>query len=221
MINWEQYKNESTEVLIDFFQDSTKVENIHDSVFLALMFRFRGDMLKATERVCKNRGYDVDVAKEILERTFKKYGKSKKFKIEEGKSTNIDKCFKAYLYKIATNELNNYYHEQVKRQRGQYYDGTECIVTEPPNINRELLSIEDQIVHDTLIEFPHSHQVVFLTYKMHEKEGVNLPKKLRIALRNYLGGVEQTTIRGYKKEVIDKIENAKKIINKLNHENGQ
>jgi len=216
MANWEHYIKESTEVLIHYFQDTTKSEEIHDSVFLTIMFRFRGTILKATERICKNRGFDIDVAIEIAERTFKKYGKSKNFKSEEGNYTSIDKCFIAYLFKIATNELNDYYGELIKKQNGQFYDGTENIITEVPQIDRKYLSPEDLIIHDTLLELPYSHQVVYLTYKTHEKEGVNLPKKLRMDLRRYLGGVEQTTIRGYKKEAIDKIENAKKIINKLN-----
>lgn len=215
MSDWKTFETTATEVLIDYVQSNSQSKTVCDNAFLALMFRFRLDLLNKCERICKNRGYDIDVAQLIAERTFTKYGKTKKFRIEEGNSSCIDTCFKIYLYCIASNELKNYYREEEKRKNGQLYDGTENIVTQLPNINLEVLDEEDRIIHETLMSLPHSHQVVYLTYKTHEKEGVNLPKPLRLKLREHLGGIEQSTIRSYKKEAIDKIESARKIIQRL------
>ena len=69
------------------------------------------------------------------------------------------------------------------------------------------------------MSLPYSHQVIYLTYTTHEKEGVNLPPKSRTELRNHLGGISQSTIRSYKKEAIDKIEEVKRIINEIKNSN--
>ncbi|GAB5566136.1 MAG: hypothetical protein Wins2KO_31990 [Winogradskyella sp.] len=215
MSDWKTLESHPTKVLIDYLQGEMQSTEVKKNAFLALMFLFRKDLLNKCEAICKNRGFDVDVAQLITERTFGKYGKSKNFRIEEGKSTSIDTCFKVYLYGIAKNELNNYYREEEKRKKGLLYDGTENIVTKIPNVDIEKLDKKNKIIHETLMSLPYSHQVVYLTYKTHEKEGVNLPKALRIKLREHLGGVEQSTIRTYKKEAIDKIESAKKILQRL------
>jgi DNA-directed RNA polymerase specialized sigma24 family protein len=215
MISWKKFENKETEVLIDFFQNPNNEEFIKDDAFLALCFRFREDLLNKCERICRNRGYDIDVAQQIAEDTFKRYGKFKGFKIEKGKQSNIDKCFKVYLYKISSNLLNDYYRKEEKRIKGQLYDGTEELITRLPDIEIDLLDIESQIIHDTLTKLPYSHQVIYMTYEAHKISGVNLPRKLQAKLREHLGGIDQSTVRGYKKEAIDQIENAKGIIKKL------
>ena len=215
MPNWKRFETVATEVLIDYFQDKRKEKAIRDDAFLAIMFRFREDLVKKCERICKGRGYDKDVARMIAEQTFVKYGKSRKFQQKEGNYESIDTCFKVYLYGIASNELKNHYRQEEKRKKGLLYSGDEDIITELPPFNLATCSLESKIIHETLLEFPHSHQVVYLTYKVHEREGVNLPKKLRIKLREYLGGISQTTVRGYKKEVNDKIESVKSIASRF------
>lgn len=215
MSDWKIFEATATEVLIEYVQGNTQNSATSDNAFLALMFRFRLDLLQKCERICKNRGYDKEVAQVIAERTFSKYGRSKKFKVAERKYDCVDTSFKVYLYKIASNELNNYFREEEKRKNGQLYDGTENIVTEIPNLDLARLSDEARIIHETLLALPYSHQVVYLTYKVHEREGVNLPKVLLVKLREHLGGISQGTIRGYKKEANDKIESARKIIQQL------
>jgi hypothetical protein len=216
--DWKRFENIETEVLIDFFQDPKQDDLVKDDAFLALSFRFRLDLLNKCEKICGNRGYDIEVAQKIAENTFLKYGRTKQFKIEKGNQIDIDTCFKVYLYKIASNELNDYYNQEEKRKKGQLYDGTEGLVTQLPTINIESLDPELKIVHQTLQSLPYSHLVIYLTYITHEVDGVNLPRKLQAQLREYLGGISQATVRGYKKEVIDKIENAKSIIKQLKAE---
>lgn len=215
MIGWKRFENIETEELINSFQNSKTEETDQDDIFLTLCFRFRGDVLKKCERICISRGYDIDVAQQIASDTFKRYGKSKGFKFNQGNQTGIDICFKVYLYKIASNLLNDYYKREEKRKKGQLYDGTEGLVTSLPEIDIDSLTPELRIIHETLTELPYSHQVVYMTYEAHKKSGVNLPRKLQAKLREHLGGIEQSTVRGYKKEAIDKIESAKSIINKL------
>lgn len=214
MTNWKEYEKVETKILIDYCQDSQKAEQVRDAVFLALCFRFRKDLLQKCEVICKRRGYDIDVANLIAEKSFKKYGKSKNFKIEKCNHSTVDICFKVYLYKIAGNVLNDYYKRGEKKKKGLLYEGTEAIIKNMPDIDIDCLTPKDKIIHETLQSLPHSHQVIYLTYTQYEKKGVNLPRKLLKELRDYLG-ISQNTIRCYKKEAIDKMEDTKKIISQM------
>jgi hypothetical protein len=215
MSDWKKFETTATEVVIDFLQNDKNEIAIRNDALLALIFRFREDLLNKCEKICKGRGYDKDVAQLIAERTFTKYGKSKKFNKEQGNYECVDTCFKLYLYKIASNELKSFYHEESKRKKGLLYDGTENIVTQLPEVNLDDLDYGRRIIHETLLELPYSHQVIYLTYKMHEREGINLPRSLQSKIREHLGGISQNTVRFYKKEANDKIETARKIIAKL------
>lgn len=223
MANWHRFEKLNTETLIAHCQNTDNDENERDDAFLALCFRFRGDLLKKCEFLCKRRGHDIDVAVEIVENTFKKYGKSRNFDPKLGNHDSIDNCFKYYLYKIAGNELKDYYKREQKRLNDQLYTGEETIITNLPDVDLETLDTESRIIHETLMELPYSHRVIYLTYMMHEKDGVNLPRTLQKRLRDHLGGISQSTVRTYKKEAIDRIEAAKAIIEKMskikaNHE---
>lgn len=214
-MSWEKYKDKTTEGLINLYQCSETKESVSDDVFLAICFRFREKLINICERICKKRGYDNDVAVEIAESTFIKYGKSKKFNFNKRKQLSIDDSFKIYLYYIARNLLNDYYNVSQKKQNGQYYDGSERIIKDV-DFSKEKLSGESKILNDTLQSFSYKHRVIFYTYKIHEKEGVKLPRKLHAELREYLK-LEQGTIRAYKKEVIDKLKEVTDIIKKTRH----
>lgn len=213
METWKRFEETDTNDLINYYQDLSNPDDLRKDSFLALCFRFRSDLIKKCEVICKRLKHDLDVAIHIAENTFAKYGKTHSFKMERGNQSNTDDNFKIYLYGIAQNELKNYYKKEKKRELGLLYDGTEGLITEIPNPKNP--SPEQQIIRDTLLSLPRSHQVVYLTYKVHERQGVNLPKKLQAQLREFLGGVEQSTVRGYKKEANDKVNAAKLIIEKL------
>lgn len=212
MNNWKEFQGKETEELIKLIQDKQTNPFILESVFTALCFKFRERLAKFCIYLCKNRGYDLDTGYLIVNRAFKKYYRTRKFSINKGNCNSYDDNFLVYLQKIARNELNDFYNEEQKKINNQYYDGTEEIISEILNIDSTKLPPEQRAIHEVLLSFSHKHQVIYLTYKTHEKDGVNLPLKLRNKLRNYVG-LKQPTIRTYKKEVIDKIESIKKAIN--------
>ena len=220
MASWKRFDQTDTAALIELYQNDDEVPSDKDDAFLALCFRFRKDLLNKCEIICKRRGYDKDTAYQIVERTLKKYGKSRKFDLSKGNQSSVEDCFKVYLYRIASNVLNDFYVEEKKRMNGQLYDGTETLITKLPEIDTDALTPENKIIHEALSGLSFKHQVIYLTYKMHEVDGVNLPSKLRAELRNYLGGISQSTVRAYKKEATDKIEEAKLIIKKLSASHG-
>lgn len=212
MNNWKKFQEKETEELIKLIQCNQTDPLIMDSVFTVICFRFRELLAKFCIYLCKNRGYDIDTGYLIANRAFKKYYKSRKFNFNKGNCNSYDDNFLVYLQKIARNELNDYYKEEQKKINNQYYDGTEEIIFELPDIDSTKLPLEQKAIHEALLSFSNKHQIIYLTYKTHEKNGVNLPLKLRKKLREYVG-LKQPTIRTYKKEVIDKIESIKKAIN--------
>jgi hypothetical protein len=69
------------------------------------------------------------------------------------------------------------------------------------------MNLEQQILIKAIHSLTPSQRTVYLTYKQYEIDGFNLPNKLLKKLREHLGDVKQPTIRGLKKEALDKIKN--------------
>lgn len=204
MSDWNKLKDEATLRLTELFQDKDSTESQKNNAFHAICYRFKGTVLKRSEIVCKRFGHDITVAEQVTNATFTAYAKKGGFQIDRASVKNIDEAFERYLFKIAKNELTNYYRSQ-QRKKDYPYDGTERIITELPALEGMQLSLEQSIVVKVIESLKPSQRTVYLTYKQYEKLGFNLPKKLLEELREHLGGISQTTIRTYKKEAFDKI----------------
>lgn len=201
---WKNLVEEDTYSLIETFQDGEN--NRRSEAFIVLCERFRSDLLQKCEIVCNKFGHSHTVAELIAEETFKKYAANPNFLIEKANSNDPDKSFRLYLYGIARRELVNYYRLEQKKVDGKYYDGTEQIITELPNIPKDWMSYEMKVKHNAINSLPHKHKVIYLTYMSHEKKGCNLPRQLQAKLREYLDIDKQATIRVYKKEAIDRVD---------------
>jgi len=212
MSDWTELKNEKTLRLTEIFQDSSCTQSLRENAFHALCFRFKEGVLSKLEISCKRFGNNVTVAEEVATATFTAYAKKGNFKPEEVIQENIDDAFRNYLLAIAKNELTNYYRAQ-QRKRNYPYDGSEQIVAELPALEGINLNLEQTILIKAIQSLTPAQRTIYLTYKKYEKLGYNLPKKLREELRAHLGGIEQTTIRGYKKEALDKIRSYTEVMN--------
>tara|TARA_R110000744_G_scaffold275736_1_gene388540 strand:- start:1403 stop:2083 length:681 start_codon:yes stop_codon:yes gene_type:complete len=204
MSNWNKLKDEPTLRLTEMFQDNKSTESQKENAFHAICYRFKDDVLKRSEIVCKRFGHDITVAEQVTTATFTSYAKKGGFLIQKANEQDVDDAFKSYLFKIAKNELTNYYREE-QRKKNYPYDGTEHIITELPVLEGMKLSIEQSIILKAIESLTPSQRIVYLTYSQYEKLGFNLPKKLLLELRQQLGDISQTTIRTYKKEAFDKI----------------
>jgi len=205
MSQWDRLREKSTEDLINIYQSNHADKK---DAFYVLVSRFSEDLLQKCEINCARRGYGVDVAEIIAENTFKAFAEKGQFKASEGSGKTVDESFQFYLYRIARNQLVDYYRKEKKRSLGYNYDGTESLHHDlPPEVASESLDMEARIRYATVQALPPSHRTVLLTYWAHKKEGFNLPKNLQEKLRHHLG-VQQNTIRSYKKEATDKIDQA-------------
>jgi DNA-directed RNA polymerase specialized sigma24 family protein len=212
MKGWQEYTKKRTEELVSIFQEKKQGREPEEFAFYALVDRFGKDLLQKCEINCKRFGHDANVAEIICEATFRSYAKKGNFNLNKGEGRTADESFKLYLYVIARNELTNYYRLEQKKAKGQYYDGSEKIVCELPQIDLKTLDTKSKVIYEIIQSLSPSHRTVYLTYKSHEKVGCNLPKELRNALRAHLGNVSQSTIRSYKKEATDKITEGLKIM---------
>lgn len=202
MIGWKKYEGLSTRELIDIYQNTGHVNR--DDSFYVLVHRFRQDLLNFCEMRCHRFGQSSEVAEEITNKAFEAYARNPGFDTKEAKGKSDDDSFLIYLSAIAKNALTDYYREQKRKQGGKWYDGTEKIITDLPELPSSA-SLENKVVHKVLASLPYSHKVIYLTYKSYENNGCNLPRKLLHELREHLG-IEQVTIRTYKKEALDKIQ---------------
>jgi hypothetical protein len=216
MPDWTRYQGIELEKLTELYQNDKETDINRDDAFLAICFRLRDDLIEKCTIICGKFSLGFDTAVAITELTFDRYGRFKSFNPDKCKTQDLLICFKLYLYRIAKNLVFDHIKTESKRKKGLLYDGSESIVKEMPNIDLESLDADSRIIHKTLMELPYSHRVIYLTYKAYEKNGVNLPRKLLNEMREHLGGIEQGTVRTYKKEAIDKIEQAISIISAMN-----
>lgn len=205
MEKWQQFSGSRTLELINIYQDATDADSNRDAAFIALCFRFRKDVLDKCEALCRRFKHSAELAEKITDSTFEKYGKKPGFNIEKSNTTDVDTAFKLYLYTIAQRELTNHYRKEKRRANGYDYTGDEKIITELPSIPIDRLDIKTKVKHQAIMSLPPSHRTVYLTYEFYERKGFNLPKHLRVQLREHLG-VKQNTIRTYKKEAKDRIQ---------------
>lgn len=206
MSNRKKHESKGTLELVNLFQDLTYPDR--DNAFHAIVYRFRQDVLNYCEIRCRKFGQSPEVAEEVVIGVFQSFAKKPGFDITRAKGKNDDHSFLIYLLGIARTVLTDIYRVQKRKKEGKWSDGSETIVTCLPSLP-QCASLKNKVVHQVLSELPYSHQVIFMTYKSYENAGCNLPRKLLNELREHLG-IEQVTIRSYKKETLDKIEIALK-----------
>ena len=214
MIDWESYIQESTEDLIEYikWKDQHEYKDASKPAFYAFCYRFREELAKKCEIVCKKWNYDKDIALEIVKRTFRRFLKYPNFRFDKSRAKDFDTGVLIYLLGIAQRELINYYNTD----KGKYtspYTGEEQIIKEYPKIDfdkfrpekRREMQKRFEIIEKALGRLTDKHKIIYLTYQAHEREGYKLPRHLLKKLRDELK-LGQATIRYYKFEAINKIE---------------
>lgn len=214
LIDWKEYSDETTSDLIEYmrWKDQDGYRDVATAAFTVFVFRFREELTKKCEIVCDRWGYDKDVTINIVSNTFKRFWKYPMFSEGKSKASNYDRGVLIYLLGIANRELINYYN----REQGNYtspYTGDEVIIREYPEIDFEDYKPERrtemrkrfEIIEKALARLTEKHKIIYLTYQAYEHEGHNLPSHLLKSLRKELK-IAQSTIRYYKFEAIQKIE---------------
>jgi len=213
---WQDFAGDTTEDLIEYIRWREKPEDktTSDDAFIAFCFRFRDDVQTKCRIICRNRGYDNTIGDEIADATFDRFLKYPQYKTAKCKSGDTDKCVRLYLYGFAARILSDYV--KAEKRGPNPFMGDEEIVTEYLDV--EALEIDAErkaviekrysIIKGALDRLTPKHKIIYLTYKQYEqqlKEGFNFPRSFLKKLQDELE-LTQSSIRVYKKEAFDKVE---------------
>ncbi len=196
-----------TKALVELYQRRDTPQVDREKAFLILTYRFRREVLKKCEILCDNYGHNITVAETIAFKTFEAYARKGKFDEAKGQGKSYDDSFLLYLLAIAEHELINYYRE-TERKKNTPYDGTEQIYHELPKTPTNFeVPIEMEIELNVIKNLSMAHRTIYLTYKVHQRQGFKMPRKLLSKMREQLG-LTQNTVNAYLKEVRDEISKA-------------
>lgn len=215
IMGWQSHKDKSVRELITLCQ--ARNGNDSDEALQCLVFQLRGRLIKRCEKFSKARKLDNEIAIQMTELAFVRYGKSRNFDLEKCKGECITTCIIVYLCKIAVNEHRRLYQKKQREKEGKSYDGSEKIIYELPKSNSRYESSSIKIVRQVLSRFSKAHQAIYLTYGTYEHDGRKLPRKLLLQLRTEFQ-LEQNTVRTYKKEVKDSVQLALQVLKMANDE---
>lgn len=212
-MNWEDLKDESLEELVEFvkLRDDPESTEWAKSAFVIITYRFREDLLKKCTVMASKWGFTETTAEEVANRVFERFYKYPTFTLSKCTVKDIEKCFRFYLYKIASNELVD-----LAKPDESPYNGEEKVITslldldpdrayEPEKL-RKLKDAEKQL-DEVFSKLTQKHKIIYLTYLYHEKEGKYLPKHLRDELKDVVQ-LSQSAIRVYKKEAFELVKSA-------------
>lgn len=207
--------NEVTENLLEYIQwkDQPDYAEIAKEAFRVLTFRYQLELLKKLTPICKNWGYDKQVATELAYETFNRIWKYPKFDLSKSKQKDYHKAITYYLFAIAKRLLADYKKRETEEPNP--FTGDEDIIRDFPEI--EMLEIGKerkaqlqklyQLLNEALSKLSPKHKIIYLTYKQYESltnDGFKLPRNLTKKLQDELD-LTQNSIRVYKKQAIDAV----------------
>lgn len=212
-MSWKELNAETTETLVQYIQwrSDPELKQTAEDAFHAFCFRFQQDISKKCRVICRNRGYDKEIADDLAQRTFERFLKYPNFDFTKSKASDYDSGIKLYLYRFASNLLNDLFKQQNNVNPNPYI-GDEDLVYEYPDIEyvaakpEQLRVIKEkyELVKKALERLGPKHKIIYLTYQQYSHEGFKLPRHITKKLRDELD-LTQATVQFYKKEAFDKI----------------
>lgn len=215
MNNSQDLNKEATESLLEYIQwkDEPDYSEIAKEAFREFTFRYQLELLKKLIPICKNWGYDKQVATELAYEAFNRIWKYPKFDLSKSKQKDYHRAITFYLFGIAKRLLADYKKSQAEEPNP--FNGDEDIIRDFPDI--EMLEVGKErksqmlkmyeLLNEALSKLSPKHKIIYLTYKQYESitnDGYNLPRHLTKKLQEELD-LTQNSIRVYKKEAIDAV----------------
>ncbi|MPR37429.1 RNA polymerase sigma factor [Salmonirosea aquatica] len=207
-----ELQDAATAELIEYIQGRDIYFEAAECAFKNFFFRFEGELTKKCRVVVRHWGYDEMEGDVLSEQTLEKFWlKPQGFDAGKCKVKDFDTCVLLYLLAIARNLLNDRHREALRHP--DPYSGSEDIVVDFPDLEESELPPEKlrsirakyDLIIKALDRLSYKHRVIYLTYKSHEKLGMNLPRHVLRRLREELD-LAQGTIRVYKKEAYETVE---------------
>jgi len=216
-MTYEELNSEPTENLMEYIQwkEQPDYAEIAKLAFKVFTYRFQLIVQKKIIPVCKNWGYDRQIANDIAYGTFERIWKYSSFDFKKAKQKDYDKAVTYYLFRIAGHLLASYKKSQ--NALPNPFNGDEEIIRDFPDFEnmsieperKAILMERTEHIRNALNRLSPKHRIIYLTYKQYEtetKDGFTLPRKLLKALREELD-LTQSSIRVYKQEAINEVDN--------------
>lgn len=207
-----ELEDATTAELIEFMQGQEDFLEAAECAFKNFFLRFEPELTKKCRVIAQGWGLDRADGDILSEQTLEKFWQRPHgFDINKCKAKDTDTCVLLYLFAIAQNLLVDRNREI--RRHPDPYTGDEDMVIDFPDLEISELPAEKRrdirarhdLIRKALDRLSYKHRIIYLTYKAHEKKGMNLPKHLRKRMREELD-LAQTTIRVYKKEANDMVD---------------
>ncbi|MDP2088541.1 MAG: sigma-70 family RNA polymerase sigma factor [Flavobacteriaceae bacterium] len=215
MSNSQDLNNEATESLLEYIQwkDEPDYAEIAKEAFKVFTFRYQLDLLKKLIPICKNWGYDKQIANDLAYEAFARIWKYPKFDLSKSTQKDYNKAITFYLYGIAKRLLADY--KKSETEVPNPFTGDEEIIRDLPDIEslggskerKAELKKMYELLDEALSRLTPKHKIIYLTYKHYESltnEGYNLPRNLTKKLQDELD-LTQNSIRVYKKQAIESV----------------
>lgn len=215
MNNSQDLNNEATENLLEYIQwkDEPEYMEIAKEAFRVFTLRYQLELLKKLTPICKNWGYDKQVANELAYEAFNRIWKYPKFDLSKSKQKDYHKSITFYLFGIAKRVLADYKKNETEEPNP--FTGDEDLIRDFPDL--EMLEIGKErkaqlqkgyeLLNEALSKLSPKHKIIYLTYKQYESitnDGYKLPRNLTKKLQDELD-LTQNSIRVYKKQAIDSV----------------
>ena len=202
---------------VKLLQDIANKENNPEAAeksFCLFCSYFEDKIKLKVEILASKYGYNENVAFEAIQCTFNKVWLYPTFSMSKSKCKNEENAIIIWLIKIAFSQMCQYMKSGICAKVTQDEDLSVIenaedfisyhIVDLPLERKLDLI----RIMNDKISKLDEKHRVIYLTYKAYQTSGKKLPRKLLDKLRKRLG-VTQATIRVYKKEACELLNDSK------------
>lgn len=202
----------STTDLIDYIKMKDDFPEEAKSALSILNMRFGESLIKKAEVICSNWGYNEVIALDIVNCTFNRLWRYPSFKKEKTRDDNIDKAFKNWLFRIASNELAKFHNQQrcddrLDSEELEIINNIDELIdtVDTPLEKRKELRKQFEILNKALSGLSEKHKIIYLTYKAYENNGKRtIPHAVTKKLREKLN-IVQSTVKVYKNEAYEKV----------------
>jgi DNA-directed RNA polymerase specialized sigma24 family protein len=211
MMNRKELEHATTLELIEYIQGKEYYLEAAECAFQNFFLKFENELTKKCRVIAQKWGFDQTTGDIISEQALGKFwDKADRFKPQECKAINLDKCVLFYIFRIAQRLLCD--RNRIEVKAGNNYSGEEEIIVEFPELENLMLPAEKlkdirqraELIEKALDRLGPKHKIIYLTYHVHERNGMKLPRHLLEKLREELD-LTQTSIRIYKKVAIDTV----------------
>ncbi len=200
--------------LLEYISFKNDFKEEAESAFIEFCSRFERKMIEKAEIYCLKFNYSTVIAMDIANCTFARVWKYPTFKLEKSSSKNIEKAILMWLNRIMFTQLVKYEKVDTCTEPSteedlsliSTIDGLVDIKSDFDEETKKKLRERLSILDSAFLGLSDKHRIIYLTYKAYETVGKNLPTSLLKKLQKELQ-LTQSTIRVYKKEAINHVDN--------------